>query len=114
MAVTESYTGTEAVGGTEWSMTTDTSGPDADTTDGVWQAFIDVNDMVSGDELEIRVYEKARSGDTQRLVDLWSLTDAQSRPLFVTPPLVLMHGWDFTLKAVSGTVTVNWSIRKVG
>lgn len=113
MAITELYSGTEAVAGTEWSLTTDTSGPDADTTDGVFQAFLDVSDMVAGDELEIRVYEKARSGDTQRLVELWVLSGVQSSPLWVSPSLILMHGWDFTAKAAAGTITVNWSIRKV-
>lgn len=113
MAIAELYTGTEAVGATEHSCTTDTAGPDVDTTDGIFQAFFDVNDMVAGDVLEIRIYEKVRSGDTQRLVDMWTLTDAQSRPIYVTPSLILMHGWDITLTAAAGTITVNWSIRQV-
>jgi len=113
MAIAELYTGTEAVSTTEWSCTTDTSGPDADTTDGVFQAFFDVSDMVTGDILQVRVYEKVRSGDTQRLIEEWILTDAQSRPVYVTPPLVLLHGWDITLDALAGTITVNWSIRQI-
>jgi hypothetical protein len=113
MAITELYTGTEAVSTTEHSLTTDSSGPDADTTDGVFQAFLDVADMVAGDELEIKVYEKARSGDTQRLIETWVLNGAQSAPLWVSPSLILMHGWDFTVKATAGTITVNWSIRQV-
>lgn len=113
MAIAELYSGTEAVSTTEWSLTTDTSGPDADTTDGVFQAFLDVSDMVAGDELEIKVYEKARSGDTQRLIEMWVLSGAQSAPLWVSPSLILMHGWDFTVKATAGTITVNWSIRQV-
>ena len=68
MAITELYSGTEAVSTTEWSCTTDTAGPDADTTDGVIQVFLDVSDMVAGDELQIRIYEKCRSGDTRRIV----------------------------------------------
>jgi hypothetical protein len=32
---------------------------------------------------------------------------------WVSPSLILLHGWDITLLAVSGTITVNWSIRKV-
>jgi len=31
----------------------------------------------------------------------------------VTPPLVLLHGWDITLDALAGTITVNWSIRQI-
>lgn len=109
---TELYTGTEAVGATEHSCTTDTSGPDADTTSGVFQAFFDVSDMIAGDVLQIRAYEKVRSGDTQRVVEEWVLRDAQSTPIFVSPPLILMHGWDFTLDALAGTITCNWSIRQ--
>ena len=112
MAVTEAFSGTEAVSTTEHSCTTDTAGPDADTTAGAYQVFLDVSDMVLGDELQIRIYEKVRSGDTQRVVEQWTLVGAQPKPIWSSPALMLMHGWDCTVKAVSGTVTVNWSIRK--
>lgn len=113
MAITELYSGTEAVGATEHSCTTDTAGPDADTTDGVFQVFLDVSDMISGDELEIKIYEKCRSGDTQRVVYQANLVGAQAQPIWVSPSLILMHGWDVTLDAIAGTITVNWSIRQV-
>ena len=113
MAIAELYTGTEAVGVTEHSLTTDTAGPDADTTDGVFQAFLDVSDMVAGDQLQIRVYEKVRSADTQRIVYQTILTGAQAEPIWVSPSLVLLHGWDVTCDALAGTITVNWSIRQV-
>lgn len=113
MAITELYSGTEAVGATEHSLTTDTSGPDADTTDGVFQAFLDLNDMVAGDVLRIRIYEKCRSADSQRVVSEWWLSGAQAEPLWVSPSMILMHGWDVTVFASAGTITVNWSIRQV-
>lgn len=113
MAITELYSGTEAVGTTEHSCTTDTAGPDADTTDGVFQVFLDVSDMIAGDQLQIRVYEKVRAGDTQRIVYQAILTGAQSEPIWTCPALILMHGWDVTLDALAGTITVNWSIRQV-
>jgi hypothetical protein len=113
MAISELYSGTEAVSTTEHSCTTDTAGPDVDTTDGVFQAFFDVSDMVAGDQLQIRVYEKVRSGDTQRVVYEAILTGVQATPIFVTPSLILLHGWDITLDALAGTITVNWSIRSV-
>lgn len=113
MAIAQLYSGTKAVDTTEWSLTTDTAGPDADTTDGVFQAFLDVSDMVAGDELQIRVYEKARSGDTQRIVYQSTLVGVQSNPIWVSPSLILMHGWDFTCDAIAGTITVLWSIRQV-
>lgn len=113
MAIAELYSGTEAVAGTEWSGTTDTSGPDSDTTDGCFQVFADVSDMIAGDQLQIRIYEKCRSGDTQRAVYESILTGAQSQPIFVSPALILMHGWDVTFKALAGTITVLWSIRQI-
>jgi hypothetical protein len=113
MAITELYSGTEAIGTTEWSLTTDTGGPDSDTTDGVFQVFLDVSDMIAGDELQIRIYEKCRSGDTQRIVYQATLIGAQSEPIWVSPSLILMHGWDVTCDAIAGTITVLWSIRQV-
>jgi len=115
MAITEVITGTEAVGATEWSLATDTSYDtgDAQTTDGVYQFFLDVNDMIAGDQLQIRVYEKVRSGDTQRVIFQAYLSGAQFSPIWVSPSLILIHGWDITCKALVGTVTVNWSIRQV-
>lgn len=115
MAISEAYAGTESVTTTEWSCTTDTAGPDVDTTYGVYQAFFDLSDMVAGDELQIRVYEKVQSTDTQRVVYQTNLVGPQSPPIFVTPSLILMNGWDITLDQIAGTsgITVTWSIRKV-
>ena len=114
MAVTE-ISGTEAISTTEWSCATDTSydTADAQTTDGFLQAVFDLSDMVLGDELQIRMYEKCRSGDTQRLVDEWVLKGVQAKPIYVTPGIVVMHGWDVTLDALAGTITVLWSLRLV-
>lgn len=112
MAASEVFSGTHAIDTTEWSLTTDTAGPDAETSDGVHQAFLDVSDMVAGDILQIRLYEKARSADTQRLAKEWILSGAQAEPLWVSDAFILLHGWDFTLDALAGTITVLWSIRK--
>lgn len=113
MAITEAFAGTEAVGATEHSCTTDTSGPDTETSDGVFQVFLDVSDMTTGDILQIRVYEKVQSSSTQRVVYESILTDAQAEGIWVSPSLILLHGWDVTLDALAGTITVEWSIRKV-
>jgi hypothetical protein len=115
VAFTELYTGTQdlAAADGEWSLTTDTAGPDADTTDGLIQAVIDLADLADGEEIQVRAYEKARSGDTQRKVWEVVYSDGLSTPLIYTPPMILMHGWDFTIDTVTGTVTVNWSIRSL-
>jgi hypothetical protein len=112
VAIAELYTGSEAVSTTEWSCTTDTAGPDADTTDGVFQVFLDTSDMVAGDQLRIKIYEKVTSGGTQREIYTATLTGTMTTT-WVSPSLILMHGWDVTLEALAGTITVLWSIRQV-
>jgi hypothetical protein len=112
--VVEAFTGTETVGTTEHSMTTDTSGPDADTTPGVFQAFLDLNAVAAGDTFEFKAYEKVRTGDTQRAIYSARFTGAQGTPIWVSPTLVLGVGWDMTLKKLAGTDrAINWRISKV-
>ena len=114
MAITEAYAGTETVTTTEWSLTTDTAGPDADTNDGVYQCFLDLNALLKGDVFEFKVYEKVGAASTQRLVYSVRFANAQSEPVWVGPSLVLLHGWDFTLKKISGTDrAIDWSVRKI-
>jgi hypothetical protein len=114
MAISEAFSGSETVGTTEHSLTTDTAGPDADTTDGIYQIFIDLNAVAAGDVFEFKVYEKVLSSSTQRLVYSTRFSDVQSAPVWVLPSLVLLHGWDATLKKISGTDrAIDWSIRKV-
>ncbi len=113
MAIAEAFSGSEAISTTEWSLTTDTAGPDVETSDGVFQIWLDLNDMTTGDELQVRVYEKVQSTDTQRIVYEATIIGNQYPDLWVSPSLVLMHGWDVTLDAIAGTITVDWSIRKV-
>jgi hypothetical protein len=115
MAITELYTGTEAVTGTEWSLTGDDNSLDAITTDGVYQAFFDLNALTWGDIFRFRVYEKARGADTQRIVFEAFYAHDQSNDLNASPALVLMNGWDMSLFKVAGTDrTITWSIRQVG
>jgi hypothetical protein len=113
MAITELYSGSASISTTEYSCTANTTGISAVTTDGVFQPFLDLSDMIAGDQLQIRIYEKCRSVDTQRTIYEAYLTGPQADPLWVGPSLILMHGWDVTLDAISGTILVNWSIRQV-
>jgi hypothetical protein len=114
MAISEAFSGSETVGTTEHSLTTDTAGPDTDTTDGIYQAFIDLNALAAGDLFEFKVYEKVLSSSTQRIVYSARFADVQGAPVWVSPSLVLLHGWDMTLDKISGTDrAIDWSIRKV-
>lgn len=110
----EAFSGTETVSTTEHSMTTDSAGPDVDTTSGVFQAFVDLDALAAGDEFEFKAYETVRTGDTQRLIYTARFRDAQGAPVWVSPTLILGVGWDMTLKKIAGTNrAINWRISKV-
>jgi hypothetical protein len=109
------YSGTETVSTTEHSMTTDSAGPDADTTAGVYQAFIDFNAVAAGDEFQFAVYEKVLDASaTQRQVFKATVANAQSSPAYVSSTFVLGIGWDMTLLKIGGTDrSITWRIAKV-
>jgi hypothetical protein len=110
VAIEEFATGTVASLTAETTLNTSTP----ETTDGIFQLVVDANDMVEDDVLMVRVKEKCRSGDTQRLVWDYGLQQvAGNSPILVGPALVLLHGWDMTLQAIAGTISVPWSIRRL-
>lgn len=90
---------------TEYSVTlASTSGVPAAKTDKVTATLVlDLNALAAGDQFEIKLYDKCRSGDTQRQVDKWIVAGAQAGPIFMTPPLMIGEGWDFTIKKLAGT-----------
>jgi hypothetical protein len=101
---------------TEHSLATNTSYDtgDAQTSDGVVQVFVDLNALANGDTFRLRVYEKCRSADTQRLAWESTFANVQGLPIAVTPALTLAHGWDVTLTKLGGTDrAIPWSIRRL-
>jgi hypothetical protein len=116
MAISEAISGSETVTTTEWSLATDTSydTADAQTADGIYQVFIDFNALAVGDQYQVRVYEKVLSSSTQRIVEEWTIMGPLSSPVWVSPSLILLHGWDITIDKIAGTDrAIDWSIRKV-
>ena len=114
MAISEAFTATETVTTTEWSLTTDTAGPDAQTDDGVYQALLDLNALAAADTFRFTVYEKVLGASTQRKVFSATFNGAQACPVWASPTLILLHGWDMTLVKVAGTDrTIDASIRKL-
>jgi hypothetical protein len=115
MAISEAYAADATVSTTEYSLTNDSTTVAAQTDDGLYQLMLECNNMASGDIYTVKVYDKVQAASTQRVIQSWTLSGAQSDPLFITPPLILLHGWDFTLIKVSGTDRAfYWSVRKVG
>ena len=114
MTITEYASGTETVSTTEWSLTTDTSGPDVQTDDGEYQFFLDVSTLTKADVYQFAIYEKVLSAGTQRKVFTATLANTQSEPIWVSPKLILLHGWDATLLKVSGAdASITFSVRRI-
>jgi hypothetical protein len=114
MAITEYASGNKTVSTTEWSLTTNTAGPDVDTTAGAYQAFLEMDALLKADQYAFKVYEKVLASSTQRLVCQWYFANAQSEPVWVSPTLILLNGWDMTLLKLAGTDrSINFSVRRI-
>jgi len=120
MAIAQYVSGTETVtSSSEWSLVTDSSSGTTDTTDGVFQTYLDLKNLTAStsggtDTFEFRVYEKVLTGSTQGLVFSARFAGIQGAPVWVSPSLILMNGWDMTLKKTAGTnESIDWSIRFV-
>lgn len=109
------YTGSSVtVGATEVSLTAGSTVIQTRTVVGIFQVFIDVNAIASGDEFEVALYEKALAAGTQRRLILGTLTFPQADPLWIAGPFHLGAGWDFGLKKIAGTDRAfSWSVRSV-
>ncbi len=109
MAITEHASGSQTA-----SLDTEHTLSGAESGDGILQVVIDCNAMAAGDILVIRIKEKARSADTQRLAYRTTLSGAQGEPLWVSPSMIVMHDWDVSIEQTDGTGRAfPWSIRLV-
>jgi hypothetical protein len=113
MAIAESHTNSATISTTEYSLPNNSTTLTPITTDGIYQVFINFANMAAGDDYQIKIYEKVTSGGSQILLMSANVTGAQSSG-WVSPSLVLLHGWDVTLKKIAGTDrSIAWSIRQV-
>ena len=114
MAISAAYENSATISTTEYSLPNNGTTLTPITVDGVYQAFIDLSALTITEEYELKIYEKVQSAGTQRLVDKRSFSGVQVLPHIAIPSLILLHGWDITLKKISGTDrTIAWSIRQV-
>jgi hypothetical protein len=80
----------------------------------VYQVFIDFSALTATEEYLVSVKEKATSGGTQRIIFRATVAGVQGSPIWVSPSLILIHGWDVTLTKKAGTDrSISWSIRQV-
>lgn len=115
MAIVEAYSGSASISTTEYSLVNSSTTLASDTTEGVYQLFLDLSALTVTEVYELKVYEKVTSSATQRVVYSVRFSGVQGCPNWVSPSLVLLHGWEMSLNKISGTDrTILWSIRKVG
>lgn len=116
MAISEHASGTRTAG-TPPEASFTALGTGGDTTDGIYQFYVDVSNLAGGatpDSIEIQVLEKVLSSGTARLIFESTIAGVQDEPIWVSPTLILMHGWTIQMKQITGTArTYDWSIRKV-
>jgi hypothetical protein len=115
MAISEAFSGSASISTTEYDLPSASTTLSAQTTDGIYQLFIDLNALTSTEEYQLRIYEKTQSSSTQRVVQEVIFSGAQTtEPIYVTASLLLLHGWTMTLKKNQGTDrAIPYSIRAV-
>lgn len=115
MTITSFNAGTATIGTSEYSMVGNTTSgvPLANTTTGFYQLFVDLSAMAAGDQFQIKIYEEVYSG-TQGVAEVYTFTGVQAKPICSFPGLILIEGWDMTVKKLAGTDRSIWfDVRKV-
>lgn len=97
---------------TEWSLPRDASYDSAQpqTGAGVYQFMLDLSAMGTGQSIRFRIYEKVRAALSQRVIYEANILGPQSVPIWTSPIMILMHGWDATVSDAS----VSGAVRQVG
>jgi len=114
MAITEAFSGSATIGTTQYDLPSNSTTVSAQTTDGIYQLFLDLNALTATESYQLKIYEKVQSSGTQRLIDNMTISGVQTEPVYVTSALLLMHGWTYTLTKLQGTDrAISWSIRQV-
>jgi hypothetical protein len=114
MAITEAFAFSNTVSTTEFDLCNNSTTISSQTTDGIYQAFIDFSNLTATESYQLKIYEKVQSSGTQRLIDNMTISGVQTEPVYATAALLLMHGWTYTLTKLQGTDrAIAWSIRQV-
>jgi hypothetical protein len=98
------------------SLTSSASEQDLSTQSAanVWVLAVDTAAMANGDEIILRIYGKARTGDTERLIYQSRFMNVQSDPLKLSPPVPTPHHLRCTLQRISGTDRAYpWELRSL-
>ena len=114
MAFRQPFIGNPTITTTEYSIVTGSTVGANSLVQGVYTAFFDFSLLAAADSYRVRIYEKATPTSTKRIVHDITVTGVQSEPIYVTPSLFLMNGWDITVVKVAGTDrAIPYSVRQV-
>ena len=113
MAIAESFQSSATMTTVEyWLAAASTTQGAGQSTDAMVQLFLEVNNLANGDEYRVRAWDAISSAGTVRVIMEWTISHAQSEPLWATPALILLHKWDFSVTKLAGTDrSIAWSIR---
>lgn len=94
------------------AATLTTEHPLATVTDaGTYELVVDASDLDDDEQLTLRLYGKARSAGTERLLYVANFKHIQATPLLRSPPVVSPHHLKATLEQNGGTGhTYSWAI----
>lgn len=108
MAVTVENSGTQTASiNTEHSLHTD-----ADAK--VFQSFVDLSNMASGDILQVYVYVMPKGSSTRRLAFFAEYYDAPTEKVAVSPPVASAFSYELAIKQTAGTGrNFDWSVVSV-
>ena len=108
------YSGTATIGTTEWSLTNDSSTIATKTDQGVLQVVLDLSALTATEVFEMYFYEKVISSGSQKRCRRYTFSGVQQDDGAVSPSMAVKHGWDVTLKKISGTDrSITWSVRLI-
>lgn len=99
----------------EYFLRSDSTTPVKQTTDGMFQVFLDVNAVAKADDFEFKVTDEARDADsTSQVLDRAMIGNDRQLDIWLSPTYILMNGWEFSLDKMAGTDrSIAWSIRKM-
>lgn len=114
MAISQAFQNSATITTTERFLASNSTTKTDQTSQGVYQLFLDLNAVAAGDIFQVKCYERISSGGTTRVVWIDNVSGPLDSPMYATPTLILLWGWEFSLVKVSGTDrAIPWSIRKV-
>jgi hypothetical protein len=115
VAISEAFQSSATIGTAEyWLAAASTTQGSGQSTDGVHQLFLELNNLAAGDIFRVRAWDAISSSGTARVIFEENIAGPVGTPLYVTPSLIQLHKWDFILTKIAGTDrSIAWSIRKL-